>query len=329
MKSVMFSRVSDLWDSLRSITNPYEGEIEDNTINEDWNWIKDPVIELYQRRALTQITEEVEKLKKDGKRIKSRNVIRAKCQSLIYSLTHEERLILEHTKLPCDTLGSLVRTFVKNVSKQWQLYLITEFPKNAVFFTEAWSEEKYEKNTSGHLVALATCAANVVSVEGMTERQLCDIMWSLRIALKAIITIEINRELNQFEMQKLTDQVVEVIDVYLKLHLETATLVQSSMDKVGLLPEKWREEVVVEEARIEELKKNDQIDHAFKEGPIDPFNKDTIYVDTNEFNKRKDIISDMLQTRINPKKSEPIIVERDEQSIDFQNARTKLEKLFK
>lgn len=255
--------VSGLWVALKSLTYGYEGE---NTTQNEWIWVKDPMADYCPDPSL--LAEEIDNVRQNGKRIRARNIIRAHCQGLIYKLSPEDRLTLEQVCLPCDVLSSLVREYVSVFGDDWKEYLIERY--DIEDFKTNWESTEYSKGVTGHLISLASCAANDTSVNGLTERQLCDIIWSLRVSLKNMIEIELGRLLTGRELIQLTERIMNTAVGYLELHLLTAKNIGQTTDSYGVLPARWTQEKEAEEARLLQLKQDGKVDFGYHKS-VDDF----------------------------------------------------------
>lgn len=312
----MYEYLSGVWDYLSNLTKPYEGETEE-TLEKEWDWVESATEEYCNQLTKDQIRKDLLNLKFNGKMIRSRNIIRRHCQSLIYALSDEERETLLDVKIPLDSLSCLMKKFVEIIIPKWQNCLRAGFPDYKEFFSANWQEGKYEKNVSGHLIALASCASRSINISGLDERRLCDIMWSIRLALKSVIISEIKRDLDSTELNGLTNIITPVMSVYLNMHLDTANALKKTIKLMGNLPERWREEDLNETIRLEEIKLRGA-DGAYKDGDIDKFVKGESLISQNNLKAAQQKLQFTLEEKygiLSNNKNKTLVFIDDETSI--------------
>ena len=216
-----------------------------------WTWVKDPVLQYYYEQDQNRLTDEIDNIQKNGGRIRARNIIRAHCQGLICKLKREDRDLLERVHLPCDVLSSMVRSYITSSGEDWRSYLVDRY--NIEDFRCNWYSSEYSKGIVGHIISLASCAANDSSVNGFTERQLCDILWAVRISLKNMVESELGRALSRKDLILLTELIMNTGSEYLELHLATAKNFKAVDANYGKLPEKWEAEERLEQERLAQI----------------------------------------------------------------------------
>lgn len=309
--------VVGLWEVLKSMTCGYEGETPIN----GWTWVKDPVLQHYYDQDQTRLSDEINSIQKNGGRIRARNIIRAHCQGLICKLKMEDRDLLERTHLPCDVLSSMVRSYITEAGEDWRVYLVDRY--NIEDFRCDWYGSEYSKGIVGHLISLAGCAANDSSVNGFTERQLCDILWAIRISLKNMVEIELAKALSRKDLILLTELVMNTSSKYLDLHLETARNFKSVGDNYGKLPKRWEKEVRQEEKRLVQLKADGLIDGRYNDEISD-------FSYTIDMAARSATVDGFLQSRLNGNflRKEPIVVDQKVEIVNFDQAKERMERLF-
>lgn len=296
----MFEYFNNIWNYLHNLSSSYEGEIENDSIAHDWEWILDPHDKRFQEQYRETIKDELHRLQIKGKMIKSRNIIRGKCQSLICNLDNETRLLLTTVKLPSDNLGSILRSYINTVSPYWQQFCMVNFPEHQHFFSHIWHESRYSKNTCGQILSLAHCAALSVQQCGLQERQLCDIIWAIRVGLKSIIVNEIGYNLDIRTSNDLNEQLIKTIHIYLDLYIESVHQIGKSLEKMGNLPQKWADE---DKIHMDDMRrvKEEGVDASFNDGPMDKYDNTIPLITKNEYDGRRLTIENMMIRNINSK----------------------------
>jgi len=310
----MFMYMSDLWNVLSSITYGYEGEKYEDT---GWDWVRDPVIEYIDKNNEKNIRKEIESINNRGDGIRVRNIIRAICQSALCKESHKTRVLIQNVYLTPDMLSSIVRQVINEKGEKWKDCISRSFNIDI-----KWESSQYEKNLYGQMISLASCASNTCTSNGLTERELCDIVWSIFLSLKATISIELCRRLTKKEMIMISHIVCECVPSYLNLYIQTVENVKNTIDKQGILPKKWQKEKQLNDIKIKTMKENREIEHSYLEGPS--INFTTIHLTKFEMNRRRNVIEKMLNSKSRKNKS---IVEHVEVK-DFESNKEKIERFF-
>ena len=295
--------LSSVWNFLCNISKPYEGEspekIENELVSKDWSWVLNPEDEKMLNLRNQQIQQEIQNLQRNRKLIRSRNVIRAHCQTLICSLPEEKRIILEQRRLPMNTLCSIIRNLVETLAPKWQKKLAESFPEHHAFFEKDWTEQKYEKNLHGQLIALPTCASRSIAQEGLNERRLCDVVWSIRVTLKSIISMELQRSLTPRELHGIDHFFPEAVRMYFGMYVESIVAIGDTAERLGILPELYKSQDEREEIRLKELKLAGKVDAKYnKDAPIPP----PVPIEKESFKEAQDALFAHLSKRYLPTK---------------------------
>lgn len=296
----MYSYISNLWGYLSNASKPYEGEKMQEDLDQEWDCVLGPTDEINEKCSKiskARILEEIQFLKKNL--IKTRNVIiRQKCQSLFLTLSDSDRILLENVKLPNDTLVSINRKFIISAIPKWQECLNQSFSEVEKLKEMNWYESKYSKNVEGQLVSIASKSSSILHVNGLNERNLCDIMWSITLSLTTIISEFIDRRLDTTEIEGVTRLILPIIKIYLKMYTETVYSLHKTLERVGKLPEKWKKEDDEEQKRLEKIKE-EGVDASFKDGFNDILEKGGRLISESDFEKIKFKINIIIKKKYN------------------------------
>jgi len=172
-----------------------------------------------------------------------------------------ERKLINEVKLPNDVRSAILSTLLKNNGDSWLVQLeviylshkkdLKDYDAALKELKESWHETPFAK---GHLGAIRDFAMLSYPEAPLTIKVLRDIHKSFSRSLQRILRVNLECDFERDDVLRIEELLILAIKELVLLHVQAAMNIRKTVDKVGKLPARWREEKEKEEARLAQIK---------------------------------------------------------------------------
>lgn len=205
------------------------------------------------------LKDELRTLRRMTNSFSARSEIVKNVNSYYYTLSPEKVSLLISSRLDNNIRQSILRRYITGKSsREWKDLVLIIVKQNFVTrqlqkgkidnyqslldeINNFWSEEKYQKNICGNVLTLLFQASYGSQHSGLTSKILSDLIWTIYLTLSKNLTRYLERSLYPLEVNLLINLLVPQVSILIDLWIESAQINHSINDRMGRLPQEWRD----------------------------------------------------------------------------------------
>jgi hypothetical protein len=271
---------------------------EENILLNNWEWMLSTAEEIAENQSQTRCVEmkkELETIKRANSSLKFRSYFVSELTTTFSNLPEENKLKLQESRLDASKRDKIIRDVVRKFQHEWKSSLVEYFSEEKLLgLLSQWEEEPYKKNICGELSSMGFHASHRAMSEGLNAVIVSDILWSMHLCLTRELGISLKRSLEPQDHQFLCSKILITGEFLFNLWYETSLHVGTVSDREGKLPIKWEQLRKIEEEKIIRIKQSGFLTR-FNDGPLDPFQKNSIQkVPPTSFKEKQSMLKNTL-----------------------------------